>query len=475
MLVASALRPSIHWGTRLLGAQLWSGAFFRAGLAAVALVVAGRVFDLFAFTPDPIRAGLLGSQTGAFVGVLWAIGTPTALGAYRDPDDGWSMTLRSSLAGASGLWWGPGAQIITGGARAFPAYHNCISTLTHSPVGLPFATRSFACFASLDRERRPCGRGSRPRERARQVGLSPHWRRSATSSRRLNASDVWRQLASQPSRSRPRDCDASASDEITHAPPGPLPSAPRDRGPRGGRGAIGPPVRYAILGDIHSNVEALRAVLDALDQQPFNGLICTADLVGYGASPREVIRLVRDLEPTVLVGGNHDWAAAGRLPLEYFNPFARDAILWTRKVLDRHDLEWLGRHPALVMRGEVTVSHGTIHDPEARLPAERVRRAPSFAAAHALRVQGYSHVPVTFRSGTAVTYMIGDVIGPATRPGVMNGQRAAARRDPRAAFGIFDVKTRRSRCTASSTTWAAARASARRASRVLGDRLRIGR
>ena len=117
MLVASALRPSIHWGTRLLGAQLRSGAFFRAGLAAVALVVAGRVFDLFAFTPDPIRAGLLGSQTGAFVGVLWAIGTPTALGAYRDPDDGWSMTLRSSLAGASGLWWGAwGAQIITGGA-----------------------------------------------------------------------------------------------------------------------------------------------------------------------------------------------------------------------------------------------------------------------------------------------------------------------------------------------------------------------
>ncbi len=152
MLVASALRPSIHWGTRLLGAQLRSGAFFRAGLAAVALVVAGRVFDLFAFTPDPIRAGLLGSQTGAFVGVLWAIGTPTALGAYRDPDDGWSMTLRSSLAGASGLWWGAwGAQIITGGALLLLSVVSTIvfSTLTHSPVGLPFAALASGFLAVL--------------------------------------------------------------------------------------------------------------------------------------------------------------------------------------------------------------------------------------------------------------------------------------------------------------------------------------
>ncbi|MFO0934110.1 MAG: metallophosphoesterase family protein [Planctomycetota bacterium] len=241
-------------------------------------------------------------------------------------------------------------------------------------------------------------------------------------------------------------------------------------------------MRYAILGDIHSNVEALRAVLDALDQQPFNGLLCTGDLVGYGASPREVIRLVRDLEPTVLVGGNHDWAAAGRLPLEYFNPFARDAILWTRKVLDRHDLEWLGRHPALVMRGEVTVSHGTIHDPEAfdylqsaydaHLSFSQLRTPYAFV--------GHSHVPVTFRSGTAVTYMIGDVIelGDAAQA-VMNVGSVGQPRDedPRAAYGIFDVKTRTLEVHRVEYDVEAAAARIRDAGlpEFLGDRLRIGR
>lgn len=115
----AALSPTSAWTTRSFVAQIRSFAFARAALAAVTLVLVGRVFDVFAFTADPVRAGLIGCQTGAFVGVLWAVGTPTALGAYRDPDDGWSASLRASSAGAAGLWWGAwSAQILAALALA---------------------------------------------------------------------------------------------------------------------------------------------------------------------------------------------------------------------------------------------------------------------------------------------------------------------------------------------------------------------
>ncbi len=79
------------------------------------LAVVGRGFDLFAFTPDPVRAQALGLQTGALVGACWAVLCPSTLTAIRDPDDGWTATLRSSTAGLNGLWWGAwGGQIALG-------------------------------------------------------------------------------------------------------------------------------------------------------------------------------------------------------------------------------------------------------------------------------------------------------------------------------------------------------------------------
>lgn len=241
-------------------------------------------------------------------------------------------------------------------------------------------------------------------------------------------------------------------------------------------------MRYAIFGDIHSNVEAFRAVLEAMAGQPFDALLCTGDLVGYGAAPREVVRLVREVAPTVLVGGNHDWATAGRLPLEYFNPYARDAILWTRRVLDRRDIDWLGQHAALTAVGDVTVAHGTIHDPEAfdylqsaydaHLSFSQLRTPYAFV--------GHSHVPVTFRSGAAVTYVIGEEIELLdAAQAVMNVGSVGQPRDedPRAAFGVFDTSQRKLTIHRVEYDVEAAAARIREAGlpSFLGDRLRIGR
>ncbi len=241
-------------------------------------------------------------------------------------------------------------------------------------------------------------------------------------------------------------------------------------------------MRYAVLGDVHSNFEALDAVVDALQGEDYSGVLCTGDLVGYGAAPQECIERVLELKPQILVAGNHDWAVAGRLGLEYFNHYAREAILWTRKVLPRRQMEFLGSNPVLRVGGGVTVSHGTIHDPElfdylqtpydAHLSFARLTTRIGFV--------GHSHIPVTFRSGPTITYVIGEEIdlSGAAQALVNVGSVGQPRdEDPRAAYGVFDTETSLLLVRRVPYDVEAAVARIRRADLpdFLGERLRIGR
>src|SRR5438045_659827 len=99
-------------------------------------------------------------------------------------------------------------------------------------------------------------------------------------------------------------------------------------------------LRYAILADIHSNLEALEAVLAALSKARIDRYVCVGDVVGYGADPKPCIDIVRDT-CSITIAGNHDWAVAGTLSLEFFNSYARDAIRWTQERLEQPDLVWL--------------------------------------------------------------------------------------------------------------------------------------
>lgn len=241
-------------------------------------------------------------------------------------------------------------------------------------------------------------------------------------------------------------------------------------------------MRYAVLGDIHSNLQALDAVLESLEGERADAVLCTGDIVGYGGSPRECLQRIRELAPDILVGGNHDWATAGRLGLEYFNQYASEAILWTRRSLSKDDLQFLGAHAALRTEGSVTVAHGTIHDPDAFDYLQSAYDAHlSFAhLTTPYAFVGHSHVPVTFRSGSAVTYMMGDEIelGDAAQA-VMNVGSVGQPRDedPRAAYGVFDDKERilYVRRVEYDIDAAIARIHEAGLPDFLGERLRIGR
>ena len=97
-------------------------------------------------------------------------------------------------------------------------------------------------------------------------------------------------------------------------------------------------MRYALLGDIHGNTEALSVVLSAIRESQVDKIICLGDVVGYGAEPVACLTMIRDLKCDV-IAGNHDWAAVGKLSIDCFNAYAKAAALWTREQLNDEQMQ----------------------------------------------------------------------------------------------------------------------------------------
>jgi diadenosine tetraphosphatase ApaH/serine/threonine PP2A family protein phosphatase len=210
-------------------------------------------------------------------------------------------------------------------------------------------------------------------------------------------------------------------------------------------------MRYLVLSDVHANLEALTAVIDAADGQWDQALIL-GDLVGYGADPNAVIDRVRALPTAAMVRGNHDKVAAGLAPVDSFNHVARQAIEWTAGVLTPDNLRWLAALP----QGPVSIDalteicHGAPWDEDAYLFDERdvERTRPSLE--RPLCLFGHTHVPSIFRIEPAVEAML-PVRGERCRVPIEAGGRYMVNcgavgqprdSDPRAAYGLLDSETR---------------------------------
>jgi diadenosine tetraphosphatase ApaH/serine/threonine PP2A family protein phosphatase len=123
-------------------------------------------------------------------------------------------------------------------------------------------------------------------------------------------------------------------------------------------------MRYAILSDVHSNIEALTAVRRTLEGEGIDKYICLGDVVGYGASPNECCDLLRELCEITLLG-NHDAAVAGRMDYSFYYDAARQALDWSASVLRAEHLGWLKGLPYSCRIGQVGFCHGSPLDPEA--------------------------------------------------------------------------------------------------------------
>ena len=120
-------------------------------------------------------------------------------------------------------------------------------------------------------------------------------------------------------------------------------------------------MRYLILSDIHSNCEALTAVLAHVKRKRWDKAVVLGDVVGYGANPNQAVEMVRELRPLVAIRGNHDKVCSGVEDGEMFNRVALQAAMWTRQKLTPANLRWLQSLPEgpQIVDGAFAVAHGT--------------------------------------------------------------------------------------------------------------------
>jgi predicted phosphodiesterase len=158
-------------------------------------------------------------------------------------------------------------------------------------------------------------------------------------------------------------------------------------------------MRYLVLSDIHSNLEALEAVLRASSAQRYDSVLVLGDLVGYGADPNAVVDRVRGLNPAAIVRGNHDKVAAGLDDAEDFNPMAKSAAHWTREALTPATLQYLRDLPTgpTIVDAMVEICHGSPLDEDLYVVAD-IDAARSIAVARApICLFGHTHVAVIAR------------------------------------------------------------------------------
>src|SRR5947209_20499336 len=101
-------------------------------------------------------------------------------------------------------------------------------------------------------------------------------------------------------------------------------------------------MRVAVVSDIHSNLHALEAVLEALDADAPDELWCLGDIVGYGPNPNECCALIEE-RADVCLAGNHDLAIRGTIDLDEFHGDAALAARLNAEALTPEALEFLGR------------------------------------------------------------------------------------------------------------------------------------
>ncbi len=193
-------------------------------------------------------------------------------------------------------------------------------------------------------------------------------------------------------------------------------------------------MHYAIISDIHGNLEALQAALEHIDTLDVDGIVCLGDVVGYGPNPNECIELVRR-HCLLTVKGNHDAAAVDLMETIYMNQLAREAAIWTHDRLNPASKEFLIQLPIKSSIDNAMLVHASPHDPEewhyimtsldAELAFHHFDTPVCFV--------GHSHRPAVFSTNNGTNHEkrlinVGSIGQPRDR-------------NPKLSFGLFDTET----------------------------------
>jgi predicted phosphodiesterase len=202
-------------------------------------------------------------------------------------------------------------------------------------------------------------------------------------------------------------------------------------------------MKFAIIADIHANLEAFEVVLEDIKNQNCTHIACLGDVVGYNANPKECLDIVRSMN-IPCVKGNHDEYCSSEEHLEGFNPAAAEAVNWTRKQLTDEDRQWLRDLRYTRMVTSFTIVHATLDGPQRwGYVFDKLAAAASFTYQNtAICFFGHTHVPVAFmrdnmvRGGTYSKFK--------AEPGkkyFVNVGAVGQPRDgnPKAAYVVYDI------------------------------------
>ena len=212
-------------------------------------------------------------------------------------------------------------------------------------------------------------------------------------------------------------------------------------------------MRFLILSDIHGNIDALDAVLARSPPESYDRLLVLGDLVGYCANPNEVVERIFQLEPDVVIRGNHDKFSAGVTEPDDFRRVAAEAARWTHRALTPENRQRVAALPAGPKRvnREIEVCHGAPSDEDTYIADEEDAIRAFEASRRPICFFGHTHVPVAYvqrGSDVAATHPIPG--GPDTtvidvdkkwrylvNPGSVGQPRDT---DSRASYAVYDSR-----------------------------------
>lgn len=203
-------------------------------------------------------------------------------------------------------------------------------------------------------------------------------------------------------------------------------------------------MKYAIIADIHGNLDALEVVLNDAKEQGCDRYACLGDVVGYGANPKECLDIIRDTGMPTVKGNHDEYCSIEDERTEGFNPHAAKAVVWTRDQLTAEDREWLRNLKYFRLVTSFSIVHATLDGPQSwGYVFDKLAAAASFTYQNtSVCFFGHTHVPVAFirdsviRGGSFSKFKV----EPGRKYFVNIGSVGQPRdHDPRAAYGIYDM------------------------------------
>jgi predicted phosphodiesterase len=201
-------------------------------------------------------------------------------------------------------------------------------------------------------------------------------------------------------------------------------------------------MKIAIISDIHSNLDALKAVSRDIEIECVDQIWCLGDIVGYGAYPNECIKWVEEnASKTVL--GNHELGVLSMADLDQFNPYARETIVWTKKTLSDESVDFLSSLSLQAFTDNCQLVHDTPDNPGSMvyITDERLAYKALISQKRRICFFGHTHIPATFKltSAGAETIKNRTLLALSGRYLINPGSVGQPRdRNPDASYIIFD-------------------------------------